>query len=49
MKKNLYIPQKICVGFQKREDTFTGKLAFIVYWDYKGVLRKEKSFKGFDS
>jgi hypothetical protein len=46
MKKNLYIPQKICIGFQKREDTFTGKLAFIVYWDDKGVLRKEKSFNG---
>lgn len=46
MKKNLYIPEKICVGFQKSEDTFTGKLAFIVYWDDKGVLRKEKSFNG---
>lgn len=46
MKKNLYIPEKICVGFQKRDDTFTGKLAFIVYWDDKGVLRKEKSFNG---
>ena len=40
------IPSKINVGFQKREDTYTGKLAYVVYTDDKGVLRKEKSWNG---
>lgn len=41
---NLYIPQKLKVGFQNRKDTFTGKLAYIVYYDHNNVLRKEKSW-----
>lgn len=40
----LYIPKTVTVGFQKREGTFTGKLAYIVYTDNKGVLRKEGSW-----
>jgi len=40
----LNIPEKINVGFQNRIDTYTGKLAFIVYTDEKGVLRKERSW-----
>lgn len=44
MKKQLYIPNKINVGFQNREDTFTGKLAYVIYYDMKGELRKEKSW-----
>lgn len=40
----LFIPSKIKVGFQERKDTFTGKLAYIIYFDEKGVLRKEKSW-----
>lgn len=43
---NLYIPKTIKVGFTKREDTFTQKLAFIIYYDDKGVLRQEKSWDG---
>lgn len=46
MQTNLYIPKKIRVGFQKRGDTFTGKLGFITYIDDKGVLRQEKSWEG---
>jgi len=42
----LNIPKKINVGYQNREDTYTGKLAFVVYTDDKGVLRKEKSWNG---
>lgn len=42
---DLYIPKQITVGFQKREDCFTQKLAYIIYTDDKGVLRKEKSWK----
>ncbi|NCQ51826.1 hypothetical protein GW796_08025 [archaeon] len=43
---NLYIPKKIKVGFQKRSDTFTGKLGFITYIDDKGLLRQENSWNG---
>jgi hypothetical protein len=46
MQTNLYIPKKIRVGFQKRSDTFTGKLGFVTYLDDKGVLRQEKSWEG---
>lgn len=41
----LLIPNKINAGFQNRSDTYTGKLAYIIYWDSKGVLRKEKSWE----
>lgn len=46
MQTDLYIPKKITVGFQKRSDTFTGKLGYVVYRDEKGVLRQEKSWQG---
>lgn len=42
---NLYIPNKLKVGFQARSDTFTKKLAYVIYYDDKGVLRKETSWK----
>lgn len=45
MQTNLFIPSKIKIGFQKRSDTFTGKLAYVIYFDEKGVLRKEGSWK----
>lgn len=44
MNSNLYIPKTITVGFQKREDTYTGKLAYVIYTDDKGVLRKATSW-----
>ncbi len=46
MKSNLFIPTKIKVGFQERKDTFTNKLAYVIYFDEKGVLRKESSWEG---
>lgn len=46
MKSNLYIPKSIKVGFQKRSDTFTGKLGFVTYIDDKGLLRQENSWNG---
>lgn len=46
MHSNLYIPKKIKVGFNKRTDTFTGKLGFVTYFDDKGQLRQEKSWEG---
>lgn len=41
---NLFIPQKIKVGYVKRTDTYTGKLAYVIYYDEKGKLRKELSW-----
>jgi len=46
MKSNIFIPQQINVGFRERKDTYTGKLAYIVYFDEKGKLRKETSWNG---
>ena len=42
----LIIPEKINVGFQKRTDTYSGFLAFVVYTDAKGNMKKEKSWNG---
>lgn len=44
MHDKLYIPKTITVGFQKRGDTFTGKLAYVIYTDHTGKLRKEASW-----
>ena len=45
MKSTLYLPQKIKVGYQKRSDTYTGQLAYVIYYDSKGKLRKEASWE----
>ena len=45
-EEKFFIPSKIKVGFQERSDTYTGKLAYIIYYDNKGVLRKERSWEG---
>ena len=42
--RKLYIPKKIAIGFNKRQDTYTGKLGYIIYYDDKGVLRKKASW-----
>lgn len=44
MAVNFFIPKQINVGFQKRKGTYTGKLAYIIYFDEKGKLRKETSW-----
>lgn len=49
MKSTLFLPKEIKVGFTSRKDTYTGKLAYIIYIDEKGVLRKEKSFESWRS
>lgn len=41
----LFIPTKIKVGYQVRSDTYTQRLAYIIYYDAAGVLRKEKSWR----
>jgi hypothetical protein len=43
-KTSLFLPQKINVGYQERKDTYNGKLAYVIYFDEKGVLRKEASW-----
>lgn len=45
MKSNIFIPEKINVGYQKRNETYTGELAYIIYWDETGKLRKETSWQ----
>ena len=46
MKSNIFIPKRINVGYQNRSGTYTGKLAYIIYYDENGVLRKERSWNG---
>ena len=41
-----FIPEKIKVGYQRRPDTYTKMLGYVIYYDEKGVLRKEKSWEG---
>lgn len=43
--KTVFIPQELRIGYQKRGDTYTGKLAYVIYVDHKGVLRKETSWE----
>lgn len=43
-KSQLLIPSRIRVGFNKRPDTYTGLLGYVIYYDTTGKLRKEKSF-----
>lgn len=45
MKNTIFIPKKLKVGYQHRKDTYTQKLAYVIYIDNKGVLRKEKSWR----
>lgn len=45
MKSNLFIPRVIKVGFQKRSDTYTKMLAYVIYYDEQGKLRKETSWE----
>lgn len=46
MNTNIFVPKKINVGFQNRKDTYSGKLAYVIYFDEKGKLRKETSWNG---
>ncbi len=42
----LFIPEKIKVGYNKRNDTYTGQLAYVIYQDKTGKWRKEPSWEG---
>lgn len=41
----LFVPRELRVGYQNRGGTYTGKLAYVVYVDDKGVVRKENSWQ----
>lgn len=45
MKSNIIIPKKIKVGFNPRQDTYTGMLGYVIYHDGK-TWRKEPSWEG---
>ena len=45
MNELMKIPKRINVGFQERSDTYTKKLAYVIYYDEKGKLRKETSWE----
>ena len=45
MNDKLFVPNNIKVGFVSRPDTYTKKLGYVIYYDQKGVLRKEKSWQ----
>lgn len=44
MRSSIFIPKTINVGYQNRSGTYTGKLAYVIYYDEKGKLRKETSW-----
>lgn len=44
MEGNIFIPKKLKVGYNKRLDTYSKKLAYVTYYDDKGKLRKEASW-----
>lgn len=46
MRSSIFIPKTINVGYQNRSGTYTGKLAYVIYYDENGNLRKEKSWNG---
>lgn len=46
MNDTLFIPTKLKVGYQHRNDTYTNKLAYVIYYDQKNKLRKETSWEG---
>lgn len=46
MRSSIFIPKIINVGYQNRSETYTGKLAYVIYYDEKGKLRKETSWNG---
>ena len=45
MDKKIFVPKRIKVGYQNRNDTYTGKLAYVIYYDHTGKLRKETSWQ----
>lgn len=45
MKTTIFLPQKINIGYDERDDTYSGKLAYVICFDESGKLKKEKSWE----
>lgn len=45
MKTEIFSPKTLKIGFQERNNTYTGKLAYVTYYDSSNKLRKEKSWE----
>lgn len=45
----IFIPKKVKVGYRSRNDTFTGKLAYVNYLNDKNKWALEKSWQGWIS
>ena len=45
MENQLYIPQKLKVGYNKRSDTYTANLGFVIYQGVDGVWKQEKAWE----
>jgi len=45
LNTTIFLPKTIKVGYQNRSDTYTGQLAYVIYYDQKNVLRKAKSWE----
>lgn len=45
IRSSIFIPKTINVGYQNRSDTYTKKLAYVIYYDESGKLRKETSWQ----
>lgn len=45
MNDTLFIPTKLKVGYKTRQDTYTNKLAYVIYYDQKNKLRKQTSWE----
>ena len=43
MDDKLLIPEKIKIGYQNRKDTYTEKLAYVIYYDTKGSIERSPS------
>jgi hypothetical protein len=46
MLTQLNIPKTIKAGYQTRQNTYSKKLAYVIYYDHKNKLRKETSWQG---
>lgn len=46
MTSSIFLPRRIRVGFQARNDTYTKRLAYVIYYDEKNKIRKEASWEG---
>lgn len=45
MQSKLFMPKTLNVGYQNRQGTYTGSLAYVIYYDETGKLRKETSWE----